>query len=96
MSGFLLTGNDVRTGQVLWWSGNGWSRDPDAAAGVSKEEGEARIAEEGRRERVSDLALVPAEAVPGGGWRPLHVRERIRAYGPTVRPDLAIAGRDWR
>jgi hypothetical protein len=96
MSHWLLTGNDLASGGVLWWDGAGWSRDPGSAAALSKDEGDARIAEEARFERVSDLALVPADAAPGGGFRPRHIRERIRAFGPTVRPDLAIVGRDWR
>jgi hypothetical protein len=96
MTLWVLTGNDLPTGEVLWWGGAGWMRDPGAAVALARAEGEALIAAEAARERVNDLALVEAEALPGGGLRLSHVRERIRAYGPTVRPDLAIASRDWR
>jgi hypothetical protein len=92
----LLTGNDLLQGHVLWWDGAGWSRDPGAAVPVLKADGEARIARELELERVNDLALVEAEQLADGGFRLRHVRERIRAYGPTVRPDLALGSRDWR
>jgi hypothetical protein len=37
--------------------------------------------------------IVDAEA-GASGPRPAHIKDRIRAFGPTVRPDLAIAGSD--
>ncbi len=90
----LLTGNELLRGDVLWWNGDGWSLTIDSAVAVDAD-GEAIIAREALHERVSDLALIDAEQVDGR-WRPVKVRERIRAYGPTVRADLAIAGQDWR
>lgn len=90
----LLTGNELLRGDVLWWTGEGWSLTIDAAVAVDAD-GEAIIAREALHERVSDLALIDAEQIDGR-WRPVKVRERIRAYGPTVRADLAIAGQDWR
>ncbi len=89
----LLTGNELLRGDVLWWTGAGWSLTIDAAVAV--EDGEALLAREAVSEAVSDLALIDAERMDGR-WRPVKVRERIRAYGPTVRDDLAIAGQDWR
>ncbi len=90
----LLTGNELTRGDVLWWNGDGWSKVISDAVAVDTD-GEAIIARESGHERVSDLALVDAERIEGG-WRPLKARERIRAYGPTVRADLAIPGQDWR
>lgn len=90
----LLTGNELLRGDVLWWTGEGWSRTIDGAVAVDTH-GEAIMAREALHERVSDLALIDAELV-GGRWRPVRTRERIRAYGPTVRADLAIEGQDWR
>jgi hypothetical protein len=92
----LLTGNDLVRGDVLWWDGAGWSRDPARAAPLDPAGGQALLAREATHARVSDLALVDAEPAPGGGLRPTHIRERIRGFGPTVRPDLALEGRDWR
>jgi hypothetical protein len=91
----LLTGNELKRGDVLWWTGEGWSLSIDAAVAVPAEEGEALLAREGADERVADLALVDAERVDGK-WRPVKIRERIRSFGPTVRADLALQGQDWR
>jgi hypothetical protein len=90
----LLTGNDLLRGDVLWWNGSGWSLTIDSAVAVDTD-GEAILAREAQHERVSDLALIDADQVDGR-WRPVKVRERIRAYGPTVRADLALEGQDWR
>lgn len=90
----LLTGNELLRGDVLWWNGEGWSLTIDKAVAVDAD-GEAILAREAQHERVSDLALIDAEQVDGR-WRPVKVRERIRAYGPTVRADLALEGQDWR
>lgn len=92
----LLTGNDLVRGDVLWWDGAGWARNLDRAAPLDPAEGEVLLAREAAHERVSDLALIDAEPAPGGGFRPTHIRERIRGFGPTVRPDLALEGQDWR
>ena len=90
----LLTGNDLLRGDVLWWNGEGWSLTIDKAVAVDAD-GEAILAREAQHERVSDLALIDAEQIDGR-WRPVRSRERIRAYGPTVRADLALEGQDWR
>lgn len=92
----LLTGNRMRTGEVLWWAGEGWSLRLSDAVGLEKAEGERLMAREAEAELINDLALVDAERTADGRWRPAHVRERIRSFGPTVRPDLAVAGEDWR
>jgi len=88
----LLTGNDLATGDVLWWDGGGWSRHVEDAADVG-EHGEAiAAAEEGAR-RVNAPYLIAAVATPDGP-RPAHIKDRIRALGPTVRPDLTIKPAD--
>lgn len=91
----LLTGNELKRGDVLWWTGAGWGPSIDAAVEVSAAEGEALLAREAAHERVADLALIDAERVEGR-WRPVKIRERIRSFGPTVRADLALQGQDWR
>jgi hypothetical protein len=92
----LLTGNVARTGEVIWWAGDRWSPDVGEAVLLEAVDGAALLAREAVAEAVNDLALVDAEVGPDGRPRPCHVRERIRAFGPTVRPDLGRAGRDWR
>ncbi len=80
----LLTGNDLLTGDVLWWTGDGWSLHLADAVPV---EGEALLNDTIAAERVNDAALIDAE-MTSAGPRPRTMRERIRGRGPTVRPDL--------
>jgi len=88
----LLTGNDLATGDVTWWTGGGWSRHVEDAADVG-EGGEAILtAEEGAR-RVNVPYLIDAVSTPDGP-RPAHIKDRIRALGPTVRPDLTLKPAD--
>ena len=88
----LLTGNDLASGDVIWWTGTGWSRHVEDAADVG-DGGEAILrAEEGAR-RVNVPYLVDAVPTPDGP-RPAHIKDRIRALGPTVRPDLTLKPAD--
>jgi hypothetical protein len=84
----LLTGNDLLTGDVIWWSGDGWSRLIADASAVA-DGGEALAKREEAARRVNGPYLIDAAPGPSGPV-PLHIKERIRAAGPTVRPDLGI------
>ncbi|MEN9932167.1 MAG: hypothetical protein RIS17_740 [Pseudomonadota bacterium] len=84
----LLTGNRLETGDVLWWAGSDWSLHLNDAVAVD-DEGEALIARLTPQERINDLALIDVDATPDG-WRPRTTRERVRAVGPSVRPDFAL------
>ena len=84
----LLTGNDLPTGDVTWWTGSGWSRHVEDAADVG-DKGEAIAqAEEGAR-RVNGPYVIDATDTADGP-RPAHIKDRIRALGPTVRLDLTL------
>lgn len=88
----LLTGNDLVTGAVVWWTGNAWSIHVEDAVDVG-ETGEAIAqAEEGAR-RVNGPYVIDAVATAHGP-RPAHIKDRIRALGPTVRPDLTLKPAD--
>ena len=88
----ILTGNDLASGDVTWWTGNGWSRHLEDAADVA-DQGEAIArAEEGAR-RVNVPYVIDATMTPDGP-RPAHIKDRIRALGPTVRPDLTLKPAD--
>ncbi len=88
----LLTGNDLASGDVVWWNGQGWSRHVEDAVDVDTG-GEAILrAEEGAR-RVNVPYLIDAVATADGP-RPAHIKDRIRALGPTVRPDLTLKPAD--
>ncbi len=88
----ILTGNDLKTGDVTWWDGQGWSRHVENAADVG-EHGEPILqAEEGAR-RVNAPYIIDAIATTEGP-RPAHIKDRVRALGPTVRPDLTLKPAD--
>ncbi len=88
----ILTGNDLASGDVTWWTGTGWSRHLDDAADVA-DQGEAIArAEEGAR-RVNVPYVIDA-TMTADGPRPAHIKDRIRALGPTVRPDLTLKPAD--
>jgi len=88
----LLTGNDLPSGDVVWWTGQGWSRHVEDAVDVG-DQGEAILrAEEGAR-RVNVPYVIDA-TLTAEGPRPAHIKDRIRALGPTVRPDLTLKPAD--
>jgi hypothetical protein len=88
----ILTGNDLTTGDVVWWTGGDWSRHVSDAVDVDNH-GEAIAAAEEAARRVNAPYVIDAEQSDQGP-RPAHIKDRIRATGPTVRPDLAVKPAD--
>jgi Protein of unknown function (DUF2849) len=88
----ILTGNDLKSGAVVWWNGGGWSLSVDDAVDAG-DRADAILAEESEARRVNAAYAIDAERGPGG-VRPAHIKERIRALGPTVRMDLSLKPAD--
>ena len=88
----ILTGNDLPTGDVVWWTGQDWSRHVEDAIDVDEEGESIARAEEGAR-RVNAPYVIEATETPEGP-RPAHIKDRVRALGPTVRPDLTLKPAD--
>jgi hypothetical protein len=88
----LLTGNDLKSGAVTWWTGQDWSIHIEDAVDVGDHGDTILAAEEGAR-RVNVPYAVEAIATPEGP-RPAHIKDRVRALGPTVRPDLTLKPAD--
>ena len=89
----LITGNDLKTGAVTWWTGDGWSIHIEDAADAG-DEAEAIARREAAARRVNVPYVIEAEAGPDGAPRPAHIKDRVRALGPTVRPDLTLKPAD--
>jgi hypothetical protein len=89
----ILTGNDLKTGLVVWWDGSGWSGHVEDAVDAG-EHAETILATETAACRVNSGYAIDAERSPDGGVRPAHIKDRIRALGPTVRPDLTLKPAD--
>jgi len=88
----IITGSDLRTGDVIWWTGEGWSRHVNDAVEAG-EHTEAIIARENAKQIVTDTQVIEA-TVTDEGVRPAHIKDRIRALGPTVRLDLSLKPAD--
>jgi len=84
----ILTGNDLKTGIVVWWDGANWSPHVENAVDVGDEAETIMAREEGAR-RVNVPYAIDA-VQDAGGVRPAHIKDRVRALGPTVRPDLTL------
>ncbi|MFA7601850.1 MAG: DUF2849 domain-containing protein [Novosphingobium sp.] len=88
----ILTGNDLKTGAVIWWDGEAWSPHVDDAVDVGEHAAEILAREEAARHVNASYAVDAARTA--AGVRPAHIKERIRALGPTVRPDLTLKPAD--
>ena len=84
----ILTGNDLFTGDVTWWTGHDWSRHVDDSAAIEGEPSAIITAQEAARRVVSAYAITATRE--NGRVRPAHIKDRVRALGPTVRPDLTL------
>ncbi|EMD82036.1 DUF2849 domain-containing protein [Pacificimonas flava] len=89
----ILTGNDLKTGDVVWWTGDGWSRHVGHAVFVGSGEEPGGAAEIMHREEAARAVNGPYEVEAtdeGAGPVPSHIKERMRAAGPSVRLDLGV------
>jgi len=88
----IVTGNDLKTGDVTWWDGQGWSRHVNDAVDVG-DKADGIIAREEAAQNVVSAYAIDAESGEDG-IRPAHIKDRIRALGPTVRLDLTLKPAD--
>jgi sulfite reductase (NADPH) hemoprotein beta-component len=93
-----LTANRLIDGEVVFWSGEAWVErfgqarlfDAEDAAEAAEAHAKAEIA------RLIDPYLIEVAPVDGG-FAPVSYRERLRALGPTNKPDhgkQALGGAD--
>ncbi|MGC4251813.1 MAG: DUF2849 domain-containing protein, partial [Sphingobium sp.] len=61
----ILTGNDLGTGDVIWWAGDGWSRHVGDSADVS-EKGEDLARSEEAAQRVVGAYVIDATVTDEG------------------------------
>ncbi len=88
----ILTGNDLKSGAVVWWDGAQWSLHVADAVDVG-DHAETVLAREEAARRVNASYAIEA-ARDETGVRPAHIKDRVRALGPTVRPDLTLKPAD--
>lgn len=84
----ILTGNDLKSGEVTWWTGSTWSIHVNDAVDAGDEADAIAKREEAARNVVAAYAIDAEQTTDG--VRPGHIKDRIRALGPTVRMDLSL------
>jgi hypothetical protein len=90
----LVTAHDLRTGEVVYWSGAGWSpRLAEAAPFPDEAADEALGIAKAQPTIVTNAYLVEADEAGQPSQR-VRLRETIRAQGPTVRIDLGKQAED--
>jgi len=87
----VLTANRLRNGETVYYTSAGtWSlyvTEAKVAATPEEAEALAKIgADAYAANQVIDVAVI--DVTPGSEIKPTHIREVIRATGPTVRTDL--------
>ncbi|TKT82675.1 DUF2849 domain-containing protein [Aquamicrobium sp. LC103] len=93
----VLTANRLADGEAVWLaSDHSWAETIDAAE-IARDVGiEEKLQRAGRaaylKNEVVDVDLIDVELVDGV-VRPVRLRERIRAAGPTNRTDLGKQAR---
>jgi hypothetical protein len=83
----ILTGNELLSGATVYLSADGaWVEDIAAARIFDKDEAEARDSAIAATKATGMVISIEAEkvALENGAVRPLRLRERIRAEGPTA------------
>lgn len=88
----VLTANRLTNGEAVWLAGDhSWAVTLQAAEVALDEATEEKLARAGKaallKNEVVDVALIDVE-LDSGALRPVRLRERIRAAGPTNRRDL--------
>jgi sulfite reductase (NADPH) hemoprotein beta-component len=82
----LVTANRLRDGVPVYRTGEGWSPAVDDACLVAEPEAEAFLAaaQAGPKPLPVVAPYLAAAVAERGKVRPLALRERIRAFGPTI------------
>jgi len=93
----VLTANRLIDGEAVWYgSDQEWHETIDYAEVAHDKEAEERLERVGKdafaRNEVVDVDLIDVQLLEGE-IRPLRLRERIRATGPTNRTDLGKQAR---
>jgi len=93
----ILTANRLSDGEAVWYADGRWAETMDGAEIATDKAGEERLDAIGKAafaaNLVLDVALVDVELTDTGAIRPIRLRERIRAAGPTIRNDLGKQAR---
>ncbi len=86
---FILAANDLLSGDVIYWSTTGWTRQiNDALIADTSSHFEFVSKQELGKLHIVDPYAIEVSQNDNNIW-PLKFREQVRAKGPSVRDDLA-------
>ena len=89
---YAISANRLTDGTVIFLSGENWVEDlDDAQRFADQAAADAALEARGKADAARNLLVDPtvfALREAGGRVEAAHIREAIRAKGPTVRPDL--------
>lgn len=93
----ILAANRLRDGEAVWLApDHSWAETIQAAEVARDKAAEERLEALGKlafqRNEVVDVELIDVELVDGV-IRPIRLRERIKAAGPTIHPELGKQAR---
>ena len=80
----ILTANDLRTGEIVYWTGAGWSPPPEAAARAGDPDGHAALAAKGEAEEAANTVVSVAVIALDLAGVPTSLREQRRMAGPSI------------
>ncbi|HEY1930122.1 MAG TPA: DUF2849 domain-containing protein [Caulobacteraceae bacterium] len=84
-----LTASNLVTGEVVFWGADGWkARFADAEVFEDPAQAEAALSKVQDQRRIVIEPYLIEVAKEGGLPVPVSFRERIRALGPTIHPDM--------
>ena len=90
---YVVSASELLSGDVVFRNAHGgWSPGIDAAQVLDTQDKAFVALGEAQKDERANIVMAAALIEVGldsGAIRPVHIRERIRALGPTVRPDLA-------
>ncbi len=93
----VLTANRLTDGEAVWYAGgHGWIETIKGADVADNAAAQERLEQAGKdsaaNNLVVDVNIIDVE-ITDGVIRPVRLRERIRAAGPTIHPDIGKQAR---
>jgi len=93
----ILTANRLSDGEAVWLAADhSWVERIDDAEVACCEETREKLERAGKaaflKNEVVDVDLIDVELVNGKVW-PIRLRERIRAAGPSIHPEIGKQAR---
>ena len=91
----MIVANRLTDGRALFLTSEGWATEPSRAAVAEDEAALDRlvaIADADVRANLVVAVEIVAAEIGAAGVRPAHIKYRMQATGPSVRPDLCPPG----